>query len=161
MRKLALVVAVGALLAASTAAVADATAPQIGTFSFEETFTVQPGDIASCTFPVTIHLQGSGTFQVSVDAEGEPTRVMIHETWIGTDSANGFVLPEHGATTEIIDFATGSDTAVGGITVRLARGVIHDAGRVRFDAEGNIVFEAGSHPGLDGDTAAYCAALTP
>jgi hypothetical protein len=75
--------------------------------------------------------------------------------------ANGRVLPEHGATTEIIDLAAGTDTAVGGIIVRLplGHGVIHDAGRVVSDADENVIFEAGSHPGLDGDTTAYCDAL--
>ena len=38
--------------------------------------------------------------------------------------------------------------------------VIADVGRLFFDAEGNLIFEAGSHPALHGDFAALCAALS-
>jgi hypothetical protein len=38
--------------------------------------------------------------------------------------------------------------------------VIADVGRLVFDAEGHVIFEAGSHPALHGDFAALCAALS-
>jgi hypothetical protein len=38
--------------------------------------------------------------------------------------------------------------------------VIADVGRLVFDAEGNVTFEAGPHPALHGDFAALCAALS-
>ena len=38
--------------------------------------------------------------------------------------------------------------------------IIADVGRLVFDAEGNVIFEAGPHPALHGDFAALCAALS-
>jgi len=37
--------------------------------------------------------------------------------------------------------------------------VIADVGRLVFDAEGDVIVEAGPHPALHGDSLTLCAAL--
>jgi len=154
--------ALGIVLGASSA-LAEARAIT-GTFSFEDQFTVQPGDPASCSFPISFDLQVHGSFQVLLDASGEPTRLIVHEIWSGTGSANGNHVIEHAAQTNITDLVSGDTTNVGAIHDQVPFGgvVIHDVGILRFDADGNLTFEAGQHQGFRGDPEAIarlCAAL--
>jgi hypothetical protein len=162
MRKVVLIGLLAAFLTAVAASAAAATPPFTRRISFEASFIVQPGDVASCAFPIAIDLQVDLIFQVFFDVQGRPVRVALHENWFGTDSANGNVLPEHGATNETFDLIGGTDSYIGLIQVKLApgEGVSVFAGNVRLDADGNIIFEAGLHQVLEGDVAAYCAALT-
>src|SRR5215469_5605559 len=76
MRRLAITLVAGAMLAASPAAALAATPPLTGSLSFEDQFIVQPGDAASCSFPISIDLQVSGTYQVLLDAQGQPTELL-------------------------------------------------------------------------------------
>jgi hypothetical protein len=138
--------------------------PITGTFSFPDQFTVQPGDAASCSFPTSFDLQVHGSFQVLLDASGEPTRMIVHSIWSGTVSANGNYVIEHTAQTDITDLVSGDTTNIGVILDRVPFGgvVIHDVGILRFDADGNLTFEAGPHQGFSGDPEAIarlCAAL--
>jgi hypothetical protein len=154
--------ALGIVLGASTA-FAEARAIT-GTFSFVDQFTVQPGDPVSCSFPTSFDLQVHGSFQVLLDASGEPTRVIVHSIWSGTVSANGNYVIEHAAQTNITDLVSGDTTNVGVILDRVPFGgvMIHDVGILRFDADGNLTFEAGPHQGFSGDSEAIarlCAAL--
>jgi hypothetical protein len=101
--------------------------------------------------------------QVLYDAAGNPIRAQVHGNIEGTVTANGITLweIEHGQT--FYDLTDGSQTLVGLIfRVFLHDGgtVIADVGRLVFDAEGNVTFEAGPHPALHGDFAALCAALS-
>jgi hypothetical protein len=101
--------------------------------------------------------------QVLYDAAGNPIRAQVHGNIEGTVTANGITLREieHGQT--FYDLTDGSQTLVGLIfRVFLHDGgtVIADVGRLVFDAEGNVTFEAGPHPALHGDFAALCAALS-
>jgi hypothetical protein len=135
-----------------------------GTFSFEDQFTVQPDDPASCSFPISFDLQVHGSFQVLLDASGEPIRLIVHELWSGTGNANGNYVIEHAAQTNITDLVSGDTTNVGAIHDQVPFGgvVIHDVGILRFDAAGNLTFEAGQHQGFSGDPeaiAGLCAAL--
>jgi hypothetical protein len=135
-----------------------------GTFSFEDQFTVQPGETASCSFPIFLDLQVHGSFQLLLDASGEPTRLIVHEIWSGMVSANGNYVIEHAAQTNITDLVSGDSTNVGAIHDQVPFGgvVIHDVGILRFDAAGNLTFEAGQHQGFSGDPEAiarFCAAL--
>jgi len=135
-----------------------------GTFSFEDQFTVQPGEAASCSFPIFFDLQVHGSYQILLDAAGEPTRLIVHSIWSGTGSANGNYIIEHAAQTEITDLVSGDTTNVGAIHDQVPFGgvVIHDVGILRFDADGNLTFEAGQHQGFSGDPEAIarlCAAL--
>src|SRR6476659_971875 len=79
------------------------TPPTTGTFSFENQFVVQPGNPASCSFPVTFDLQVSGNFQLEFDSQGQPAKLLLHEHWTGTGAANGKLVIEHAAQTDLID----------------------------------------------------------
>jgi hypothetical protein len=163
--RLALVVVLAALGIVLGASTAFAQARAItGTFSFPDQFTVQPGDPASCSFPISFDLQLHGSYQILLDASGEPIRVIIHSIWSGTGSANGNYVIEHAAQTNITDLVSGDTTNIGVIFDRVPFGgvVIHDVGILRFDADGNLTFEAGPHQGFSGDPEAIarlCAAL--
>jgi hypothetical protein len=163
--RLALVVVLAALGIVLGASTAFAQARAItGTFSFPDQFTVQPGDPASCSFPISFDLQLHGSYQILLDASGEPIRVIVHSIWSGTVSANGNYVIEHAAQTNITDLVSGDTTNIGVILDRVPFGgvVIHDVGILRFDADGNLTFEAGPHQGFSGDPEAIarlCAAL--
>ena len=78
-----------------------------GTFSFTDHFVVEPGEPASCSFPITADQVGRGTFQVLSDANGTPTRVVVHNTWVGTLQANGKSDVERAAQTNTFDLVDG------------------------------------------------------
>jgi hypothetical protein len=152
-----LVLGTGSAFAASRA--------DTGRFSFENTFVIQPGDPASCSFPINVDLQVRGSFRVLLDAQGQPTSVIAHDIWSGTLTANGKSDVEHAAQTDIIDLVSGTMANVGSVHDQAFGGgvVIHDVGLLRFDANGNLTFEAGPHQGFSGDPGAIaelCASLT-
>jgi hypothetical protein len=165
MRRLALALVVGGMIAAAPATALAATPPLTGSFSYEDQFTVEPGDTASCSFPIAFDLQVSGIYQVFLDAQGQPVRLLLHEHWTGTGTANGKYVIEHAAQNDTVDLVTGANSNTGQIHDQAPFGgvVIHDSGQLRFDANGNLTFEAGPHQGFNGDPAAiqeFCAALS-
>jgi hypothetical protein len=109
---------------------------------------VQPGDTASCSFPIAFDLQVTGAFQLFSDSSGQPARLVIHQHWTGTGSANGKQVIEHAAQTDATDLVTGESTNVGQIHDQTFTGgvVIHDVGLLRFDSQGNLTFEVRLHP---------------
>jgi hypothetical protein len=113
-RSLAGVVLLVALVLPAATAFAEARAIT-GTFSFRDQFTVQPGDPVSCSFPISFDLQVRGSFQVLLDASGEPIRLIVHEIWSGTGNANGNYVIEHAAQTNITDLVSGETSNVGAI----------------------------------------------
>jgi hypothetical protein len=165
MRRLALALVVGGMIAASPAAALAATPPLTGSFSYEDQFTVEPGDPASCSFPVAFDLQVRGTYQLFLDAQGQPVRFLMHAHLTGTGTANGNYVIEHDAQNDIVDLVTGANSTAGQIHDQVPFGgvLIHDSGLLRFDANGNLTFEAGPHQGFNGDPTAiqeFCAALS-
>jgi hypothetical protein len=135
-----------------------------GRYSYEDQFVVSPGSPASCSFPVYGDMFGEFSFEVLLDAQGQPRQLINHEIWSGTLSANGNTVVEHGAQTDHF-FANGDSANVGAIHDQALAGglLIHDVGLLRWDANGLLAIEAGPHQGFDGDTAAIaalCAALT-
>ena len=165
MRRLALALAAAGVLAAAPATALAATPPLTGSFAFEDQFTVQPGDTAGCSFPIAFDLQVRGTYQVFLDAQGQPVRLLLHEHWTGIGTANGNYVIEHAAQNDTVDLVTGANSNTGQIHDQVPFGgvVIHDSGLLRFDANGNLTFEAGPHQGFNGDPPAiqeFCAALS-
>lgn len=152
---------IGLLLSVPTPT-AYASAPVTGTFPTDATF-VDDGASAACGFPVTVNLTGTGRFWVFIDNEGNPTRIQVREQSVGTQSANGITLTEFDNSLQTFDLAAGSQNQVGIVfRVKGPGGIaIMDRGRIIFDADGNLTFEAGPHPALDGNFNGLCAALTP
>jgi hypothetical protein len=137
--------------------------PTTGRFEQEITY-LDDGASAACGFPITFHQLDRGTYQLFFDKQGNLIRVQVQTLTSGTATANGITLLEQGRENNFYDIVTGTQMDASlefrvwlpGLGV-----VIMDTGRLLFDAEGNVVFEAGPHPALNGDFAALCAALTP
>lgn len=156
-----LLVLISMLALASTAA---AQAPINLRVPFDEA-EVEDWSLATCGFEITSHLAGTATIQLIRDGSGAITRLQIHVNGTGTFSANGLSLSQATDDNRVIDLVKGTETDVG-IPIRLSiphAGVLTlDVGRLVFDPSGNLVFEAGPHPGLHGQSGAeICAALTP
>lgn len=152
--------AVALAVLAPTAALA--TPPDTFRIPVEGTF-IDEGASAACGFDVLFEISGIETVQVLYDAAGNPIRVQVHKNIEGTVSANGITLREieHGQV--FYDLVDGTETDIGLVFRVLLPGggtAIADVGRLVFDAEGNVTFEAGPHPALHGDFAALCAALS-
>jgi hypothetical protein len=106
---------------------------------------------------------GIQTIQVLDDAAGNPIRVQVHGNIEGTFFANGITLREIDRELIVIDLVEGTETDVGLVLRVLLLGgstVIADVGRLIFDAEGDVIVEAGPHPALHGDFLTLCAALS-
>src|SRR5215831_9705221 len=97
MRRPAPVRAAGGVLAVSPAAALAATPPLTGSLAVEDQLPVQPGHPASCSFPVAVHRQVRGTYQLLLDTQGQPARLLLHEHWTGTGAANGTYVAGHAA----------------------------------------------------------------
>jgi hypothetical protein len=137
---------------------ARATPPQKNSFSDRLRFV----DNSTCSFPITDRENVTGTETDYFDGQGNMVTVRFHLTIIGTDSAKGVSLQDDSRHDSVFDIEAGTDTDVGLTAwVRLPDGgvILRGAGKVVFDADGNVLFEAGPHPFLHGDTAAYCAAF--
>jgi hypothetical protein len=142
---------------------AGATSPVIGTFPIEETGVVDPGASAACGFTVSFSELGTGMFEVFFDQSGNPTRIQVEKNTTGTFSGNGLVVNQAEHTITVFDLTKGTEIDLG-LVFRIfgSNGTLQmDVGRLVFDADGNVIFEAGPHPALHGDFSALCAALTP
>jgi hypothetical protein len=106
-------------------------------------------------------------FTTFFDQDGTPVRVTIYVNYVGevTNPVNGQSVEDLAHFTGTIDLRDGTDATVGlyyGSTIPGLGAVVRDVGRFVRDADGEIVFEAGTHEVLaaGGDpTALYCAAL--
>lgn len=124
------------------------------------TETVSFTDSTTCSFPIAVNIQVDVVGQAFFDAQGNFQRGITHESVVGTDSANGITLRE---TDHAVGFfnADGSVKEVG-LPIHIQDGgvVIRDAGYIFFNPDGSVAFTHGQHPFAEGDTAAYCAALS-
>jgi len=162
-----LVLAVGLALGAFAPS-ASATAPVVETFHTERSF------VFGGPCPNGVTLVGSIVEDVRIttffDRAGNPVREMIKVDATGevTNPVTGQSAENPAHTTIFVDLVAGTETQVGLVFKTTVPGVgvvFHDAGRVVFDADGNLTFEAGPHDLLHftGDhpvRAAFCSALT-
>jgi hypothetical protein len=117
-----------------------------GTFQLTETFTV---DVRVTTF---------------FNAQGAAVTETLHVNYVGviTNSASGNTYPDPGHQTVITDLTTGETTVVGLVFLTTVPGlgpVLHDTGKVIFDANGNITFIGGPHTELLGTNPDPCTVL--
>jgi hypothetical protein len=161
--KVATLVGLSASLVLATAGQAVAVVPDTGSFQYDIHY-IDDGASAACGFTVTFDQLNRGTFQVFFDRQGNPVRVQVQTSVNGTASANGITLLVHGQENVFYDLIQGTQMDASlefrvwlpGLGV-----VIMDQGRLLFDADGNVTFEAGPHPALASDFTQLCAALTP
>ena len=150
-------VAAGAfILALVPVTAAQAAGPQ----QFKVTETVSFTDTATCGFPIALNFQVTGVGRAFFDAQGNFQRAIIQQNVVGTDSANGITLRE---SDHFVDFPTADGNLKEvGLPIHIQGGgiVIRDAGYLVFNPDGSVAVIHGPHPFLEGDTAAYCAALS-
>jgi hypothetical protein len=124
-----------------------------------------------CAFDVQEH--AVGTFKVIdfFDDSGNIIKSILTNfggPYTLTVSANGVTLTSQTVTTVIIvtfnpdgSLNTISVTGLNQNFVLPGGGTVFlDAGRIVLDSNGNIIFEAGPHPGFHGDFDSLCAALS-
>jgi hypothetical protein len=119
-------------------------------------------DSSFCGFPITFDYFRSVMSTVFFNRQGDAIAVRRHIAIIGTDTAKGVTLQDTAVHNSLDDLVTGSETRTGiAFLVKLPRGGVISVGggRVVVDADGNVTFEAGPHPFLDGNLDAYCAAF--
>src|SRR5262245_12138231 len=167
MRKLALLLSIIAVPLAFTAtAAANSTQTEIVT----EHVTI-PFDqaTAACGFPVDQRIDGSFKVVSFFDNDGTLLKTIATNfggpfTVTATNPATGKRATAQSQTlVEIVTFnpdgSVASDSANGlrfNFVVPGLGVILKATGRVVFDGEGNLIFEAGPHAFLDGDTAAFC-----
>ena len=98
------------------------------------------------------------------DNAGNPIRAQVHVNFNGviTNSVTGRTVSDPGHFTITIDLQEGTSTYAGlvfAITVPGEGIAVLDAGKVVFDAEGNVIFVGGPHQFLEEGPALICAAL--
>jgi hypothetical protein len=119
-------------------------------------------DNSVCGFPILFDYSRSVRSTVFFDRDDEPILVRFHITITGTDTANGVTLQDDAVHNSVDDLRTSSEMRVGieFLVKDPGGGVISvGGGKVVVDENGDVTFEAGPHPFLDGDLDAYCAAF--
>ena len=104
------------------------------------------------------------TFTVFFDASGNPIRVQLVGNFDGvlTNSASGNTYRDPGHVMQVLDVVDGSVTFHGEFFAFVAPGVgivVQDTGKLTFDADGNIIFQAGPHMVLTGTAPDLCSVL--
>jgi hypothetical protein len=164
MRRLALVAAV---VAAAAPTSASAVPP------FHETFTdhVVDVDASTCSFPVIREFDFTNRINDQVDQAGMPKQLLLHQSTVGTISANGNTLRFSIRETIMVDFENGlpvSAKHVGNLdSIGAGNTLFHRSGQATFA----VVFDPNLGFFVDGpltarhglrddfDPAAFCEAL--
>jgi hypothetical protein len=120
-------------------------------------------DTDLCGFEITF--SDSGTFKTTTyyDQAGNPVRSILtnfRDRFIETATANGKTLTTNYPTVFITALPSEAYVQLGLRAAYHAAGaglVLIDAGRIKFDAAGDVVVEVGPHQLFDGDVDAFCA----
>ncbi|MGZ4407961.1 MAG: hypothetical protein ACXVY6_04090 [Gaiellaceae bacterium] len=166
MLKVAFVIAAAVLLAPSAALAAK---PSSTVASADATFT----NNFDCAFPVTETITGSYKDTVYSDGSGNPVKEILTGQYGGpltvtwTNPVSGATLSSHEAAPLIVyynpDGSFQSLQNVGlifNVTIPGQGTVLLDVGRIVIIRHEGIVFVAGPHQEEEGDTAAFCSALS-
>jgi hypothetical protein len=140
-----------------------ASKPDVEHLTSPSVYTLSPSD-TGCAFSIDVSGVDKVVIQTFFDKQGNPIKVVFHDDFTGTETANGVTLNsiEHANITE--DLVTGTETWTGlPLQVSLPHGgvITKDAGKLVYNPDGSIAVEHGPHPYADGDVAAYCGAFTP
>jgi hypothetical protein len=161
-------VCLGLLTLVLLPAAASAAQPSIDQFR-AETYDVPLADCG--TFLLTEDIVEDVTVTTFFDSAGNPIRVQAHLRTSGliTNSATGATFVDRAGLNVHVDLRSGEVAQIGkgyNITVPGRGGVVRGVGRLVFNADGEVVFEAGqqdvihSTGGLTTDEIArYCAGL--
>jgi hypothetical protein len=158
-RALALIVVSSVSLAAASAATAVPPVIEFGVFT---AFT----DTALCGFPIEVSFSGTVRTTTHLNQQGDPVRIVqtfpnFTVTVTHGDKTLSTKAPAVGTVSFNPDGSVDTLTFVGMNAAVTLPGQGHiwlDAGRIVFDADGNIVSESGPHQVFGtGDTSAFCA----
>ncbi len=154
------------LVAAAGAGAAPPTREDLGVFPYEFSVDCSPYGFA---FANNVLGQESLWVETFYDTDGNPVKIVVHDSFTETDtnSVTGKTLPFGGQIVETFDLVSGTRTVVGKEFLMTEPGkgvIIHDVGRVVFDAPFHVSFEAGRHNVLHGGTGSHldqlaCSAL--
>jgi hypothetical protein len=156
------------LLAFVNALPAFAAPPEFQTVPLDVTF-VDQNATNQCGFPVQIHLLG--TMKISIHNRRDGTVVEIDQllhfsvisTNLETNTSNTSIAAGPSIlTTEADGTITIAGLAIFDVVTVPGQGLlIKDVGRLVTDANGNVIFEAGTHPIITGgDVQGLCTALS-
>jgi hypothetical protein len=164
--KVALALAAAALL---VPAAASATQPVATIVGADATFT----NTFDCPFALTETVSGSYKDTVYYDGAGNPIKEVLTAQYGGpltvtwTNPLSGATLSSHEAAPLIVNYnADGSFQSLENVgllfnvTIPGQGTVLLDVGRIVIVRHQGVVFEAGPHQEENGDTAAFCAALS-
>jgi hypothetical protein len=154
--------AIAGLVTAVALVAAPAVRAERPTLTHNQPISFDQFDTTSCSFP--FHEIGDGFVSrtVFVDENGTPTRIRTHVDGVAVNEANGKTaqLQEN----LVIETDLDSDERTwSGIRIKATMpaggALLIDAGRVIFDASGEVIFEAGRHQLIHEDFAAFCEAM--
>jgi hypothetical protein len=125
---------------------------------------IEQVDGTSCEFPFLEVFDGRVTITTFFDNEGNPVRIEFHLPFHGTltNEATGETVSVDQVLQLSVDLdeSTESDVGLRFRVVFPGLGVVLlDAGKVVFDANGNVAFETGPHQIVNEDFAEFCAAF--
>jgi hypothetical protein len=117
-----------------------------------------------CRFPIEAATRITGTETHFFDEQGAVLRDVLHlfasAVWTNPDSGKSVIERDHLMS---VIFPDGEGFAEIGLNFHVSlpggRTVLIDSGKLIFDSEGDVVFQAGKHQIQDGDVGAVCAAL--
>ena len=152
-------VALAFALAALNSPTAQAQVPDHGTYEYSASFD-DPDYCASDGFTFHVEETGAGHYVVTFDKDGTIGSVLAHHAQTDVFTANGKTLTESDTWTDMY-YADGTSQTVGNHThIQGPTGIVLlDAGRLKVDADGNLVQVSGPHPQYFGET--FCKALLP
>ena len=125
---------------------------------------IEQVDSTSCDFPFLEVFDGRVTITTFFDDQGNPVRIKFHLPFHGTltNEATGESVSADQVLQLTVDLEEGAESDVG-LRFRVVFPelgvVLLDAGKVVFDEDGNVVFEAGPHQIVNEDFAEFCAAF--
>ena len=154
------VISVAALLFVGAASAA---APLRGSFDNTDVF-VDPDVCAAAPwgFDVNVVQHEFGFFDVFFNADGSFAKVIVHNNYDATISANGKTIVERDTWETTFYADNGTSRATGSsVHIQGPRGiVVRDAGQVVFNADGSVSYSHGPHSQLI-DNVSFCPALAP
>jgi hypothetical protein len=162
-------IAVGIAASLLLAASANATPPSSTIVTVDLTFT----NTFDCSFPLTETVTGAYKDTIYYDNDGNPTKEILTSQFGGpltvtwTNPLTDATLTSHEAAPLIVyynpDGSFQSLQNVGlvfNVTIPGQGTVLLDVGRIVIVRHQGVVFESGPHQEENGDTAAFCAALS-
>ena len=157
-----IVIAATVAAAATLTAVAGATPPEHGSFTAHDQFV----DTETCGFPIAGDITFTNDNAGYVDAAGILVRVELHETTVGTFTANGVTLRESDTENVHVDFVDGNPVLAkhtGSLFHMTGPGgaVFHVAGQLLFEVVNGFDGPLIAAHGVDfgGDESTFCAAF--